>query len=243
MPFTHMHQGPLFRDFIVSVLARKAARGYLEVGVREGATLSLVDCPSIGVDPAFQLTMNVLGKKRVLHLYQMTSDEFFREHDPRAVLGTPIDVIFLDGLHQFEFLLRDFINSEAVSHRDTVIMLDDCLPVNVEMTERYHKPEERIDQSLARWWTGDVWKVLPILTKYRPDLHIICVDVQPTGIICITNLDPKATILRDKYYDIVREFVARNMNDDALMNFYQNSDIVPASAIMSGFDASLSVGP
>ncbi len=107
----------------------------------DGTTLSRIDCPSIGVDPFFQITGNVIGKKTNIHLYQMTSDDFFRDYEPSRIINAPIDVIFLDGLHQFEYLLRDFINSEKVTHRHGLIMLDDCLPANAEMTERTHNQE------------------------------------------------------------------------------------------------------
>jgi hypothetical protein len=97
--------GPLYSAFVWDVLARKNARNYLEVGVRDGATLAKVDCPAIGVDPAFAFNRNPVGHKRVLHLYQMTSDAFFRDFDPRQIFGSTVDVAFLDGLHQFEYLL------------------------------------------------------------------------------------------------------------------------------------------
>ncbi|MVA24475.1 hypothetical protein GOZ92_08490 [Agrobacterium vitis] len=79
----------------------------------------------------------------------MTSDAFFRDHDPRVILGRSPDVVFLDGLHQFEYLLRDFINSERIAHRDTVILLDDCLPINAEMTERVFNMAGRRDRDNA----------------------------------------------------------------------------------------------
>jgi hypothetical protein len=175
------HQGAFFRDFVSHVVSAKRARVYLEVGVRDGATLTRIDCDSIGVDPFFQLSMNPMARKRRLQLFQETSDEFFRDRDVQQVAGGPIDVIFLDGLHQFEFLLRDFINSERVADRSGVIMLDDCLPVNVEMTERVHRSAERVDRVHADWWTGDVWKLLPILRRYRPDLHVTAVDTSLQG--------------------------------------------------------------
>lgn len=243
MTYTHWHSGPLYSDFVASMTRAKHARGYLEVGVRDGSTLMKVDCPSIGVDPCFQITGNVIGKKSRLHLYQMTSDAFFRDHDPSRILDAPVDVVFLDGLHQFEFLLRDFINSERVTHRHGLIMLDDCLPANAEMTERYHDPAARLNKDLAGWWTGDVWKLLPILEKYRPDLRVTSVGLRPTGSICITNLDPASTVLDDHFYRIVDEYRGIGMDDAGLARFYESRTIVDAEAILHGFEASLFVGP
>ena len=43
----------------------------------------------------------------------MTSDDFFASHDLAQVLGgRPVDLAYIDGMHQFEFALRDFMNLE-----------------------------------------------------------------------------------------------------------------------------------
>ena len=242
MPFLKMHAGVSYREYIARVVSAKSARGYLEIGVRDGETLSIIQAPSIGIDPNFALTSNIIGKKKKLFLFQMTSDEFFREHDPRCILGSPVDVTFLDGLHQFEYLLRDFINAEAISHRDSVIMLDDCLPNNAEMTERRFDPEGRSHADTAYWWTGDVWKVVKILQKYRQDLHVTAADTYPTGNVAVTNLDPLSSILRQNYHNIVTEFLEVPSDDMEIQAYYDTLDIKSTTKILSGFDASIYVG-
>lgn len=224
-------RGPPYRDFICSVVARRQARSYLEVGVHNGSTLSLIGCPAIGVDPNFVLDRNPVGAKTVLHLYQMTSDKFFRDHDPRAVFGCPVDVVFLDGLHQFEYLLRDFINAERICEPGSLIMLDDCLPINLEMTERQHRRELRKDQPLAGWWTGDVWKVVNILREYRPDLRLLPVDVQPTGNILITNLDPGSTVLRDAYLEIMDRYSGLELDAEGFETYWTVNAPRPAAEL------------
>ena len=243
MSFLRMHSGASYRQYIHDVLVRKSARGYLEIGVRDGETLALIDVPSIGVDPNFQIQINAIGRKKKMFLLQMTSDEFFREYDPRVLLTSPIDAVFLDGLHQFEYLLRDFINSEAICHRDSVIMLDDCLPNHAEMTERTFNPDAREHRETSHWWTGDVWKVVKILKKYRPDLHLVAADTQPTGNVAVTDLDPFSTVLRDNYYRIVTEYLALPSNDAEITRFYDEIDVVSTHAILTGFEASNFVGP
>jgi hypothetical protein len=243
MSYTHSHAGPDFRDFIAHTVRSKRARSYLEVGVRDAATLTVVTCPSIGVDPYFAFSNNPIANKSVLHLYQMTSDEFFRDYDPRAILGSPLDVAFLDGLHQFEYLLRDFMYVEAVSHRETLVMLDDCLPLNSEMTERIHRPELRENKHYASWWTGDVWKLLPILKEYRPDLRVTPLDTTPTGNVCITNLDCASTTLRDHYYEILDKYLKISMDDNYIISFYESLPIKSAREVMRDFESSLTIGP
>ena len=234
-------KGPAYREFVRAVVQQKAARNYLEVGVHNGSTLALIDCPAIGVDPAFVFDRNPVGRKRVMHLYQMGSDEYFRDHDPRAVFGSPVDVAFLDGMHQFEYLLRDFMNTERVCDRNGVIMMDDCMPVNLEMTERKHRPEQRKDKGIAGWWTGDVWKVVSILREYRPDLRITPVDVTPTGSIVVSNLDPSSTVLADAYFEIMDRFAALEMDEAAFETYWTVNKPVPASALLSDFSLSLHV--
>lgn len=231
--------GPPYRDFVADVVRKKAARNYLEVGVRDARTLAGVDCPAIGVDPHFTIGVDPVGRKRVLHLYQMTSDEFFRDHDPRAIFGAPVDVAFLDGLHVFEYLLRDFINTERVCDRNSLILLDDCLPVNIEMTERVHRPELRKDTAIAGWWTGDVWKVVDILRELRPELRITPVNVRPTGSIMVSNLDPGSTVLYDRYFEILDRYAPIVLTEARYEAYWAANKPIAASAVTDDFSLSL----
>jgi len=231
--------GPAYRAFIWDLLRRKNARNYLEVGVRDGGTIVNATCPTIGVDPNFAFRISPIGKKRALHLFQMTSDEFFRDYDPKAILGAPVDFAFLDGLHQFEYLLRDFINTERCCNRNSVILLDDCLPVNIEMTERTHTRATRVDVEIKDFWTGDVWKVVSILRKYRPDLRITPVDVQPTGSILVSNLNPDSSVLYDRYFEILDEFANLELTEAAFDAYWTLNAPVAAQTILNGFDFSL----
>ena len=52
-PARKVLSGPIYRDFVRAMLARKGARNYLEIGVHNGSSLALAECPSIGVDPKF----------------------------------------------------------------------------------------------------------------------------------------------------------------------------------------------
>ena len=70
----------------------------------------------------------------------MTSDEFFAEHDLRELLGGPVELAFIDGLHLFEQVLRDFVNLERCSTAHTVIILHDCLPARRGDGERASGP-------------------------------------------------------------------------------------------------------
>ena len=130
-------------------------------------------------------------------LFQTTSDDFFERWDPTALLQSPIDLVFLDGLHEAETLLRDFANVEKHCKRNSIICMHDCLPMNNEMTQR---------ENTGGLWTGDVWKVVPILKAFRKDLQMHCFDAGPTGLVCCTNLNPVDCTLDERAGEIWAEW-------------------------------------
>src|SRR6478672_2069133 len=87
-------------------------RTYLEIGVHTGKSLELVgpETTIIGIDPTPAIRTRV---NSTAQLYFETSDHFFANHDIAALLGgRPIDMAFIDGMHLFEYALRDFMNVE-----------------------------------------------------------------------------------------------------------------------------------
>jgi hypothetical protein len=95
---------------------------YLEVG-SAGGTLALAECATIAVDPRFHINADVIGRKPMCLLFQEPSDEFFRKHSPRALFGEAIDMAFVDGLHVFDYVLRDFINTEKHCRPNSIVIL------------------------------------------------------------------------------------------------------------------------
>lgn len=170
---------------------------YLEIGVQHGWSLRLAmpGTRAIGIDPVPQLTADV-GPALV---YAETSDAFFAR-DP-ADLGqiihpTGIELAFIDGMHLYEYALRDFINVERWANLHGVTVFDDVLPRNQHEAAREQCPGD---------WTGDVWRVEPILRALRPDLHVELVDTQPTGLLVVYGLNPGNSVLTDAYDDIVSD--------------------------------------
>jgi len=201
-------------EFLTALHQQLRPRNYLEIGVGTGLSLTLSRVPSIGVDPKYQVQTEVPSD---LLLVRHTSDWFFDRKDPlRFLAGTRnpwrnlrrdrplfrrllrrrdvLDLVFIDGMHLFEYALRDFINVERLSSPTTVIVLDDMLPRNVEEASR-----ERV----TRDWTGDVFKLVAVLQQYRPDLLAFTVDTQPTGLLVVVAPDHQSTVLRDHYQEIV----------------------------------------
>jgi hypothetical protein len=214
--------GVSYFDFLAALHAHLMPRTYLEVGTESGFSLAQVHCDAIAVDPQFQLKVSATGNRRRTFFFQMPSDTFFATENVRELLGRPIDMVFLDGMHRFEFLLRDLIGAEAACHSRSLILLHDCVPLNPEMALRRHRPVD---------WTGDVWKLLPILKKYRRDLRLHVLDCPPTGLVAITRVDPTSRILTDSYYDIVDQYAGSNLDDDGLRSFWDELELTDSQPL------------
>lgn len=172
---------------------------YLEIGTQTGRSLALSQSNSVAIDPEFRLNQDVLTDKRQLLLMQQTSDDFF-ESGLLAKAGIRFGLAFLDGMHLYEFLLRDFFNTERFMAPDGRIVMHDCMPWNSNMANRDRSTVK------SRAWTGDVWKIVPILKQYRPDLKVTLFDAAPTGLVVVENLDPTNRVLQENYDDIRRTF-------------------------------------
>jgi hypothetical protein len=214
------HQGAHYRNVLTDLHRLLAPRRYLEIGVNQGLTLALARCRSVGVDPEFILSEDVMRGKPFLTLVQETSDDFFAGHDVAALLGGPPDLVFLDGMHLAEFLLRDFINAEKVSSRQTVIVLYDCLPANAYMARRDRAALPPEGSNLPKLWAGDVWMTLAAIRRLRPDLRIMPFDAPPTGLVLVTNLDPASRVLSDNLDGILADFAATTVTTRMLRDHH-----------------------
>jgi hypothetical protein len=169
---------------------------YLEIGVRAGSSLSLARRAAIGIDPAMQ----PLGESSRADLYHVTSDEFFERHASDAITR-PVDLAFIDGLHLFEYALRDFMNVERWASRAGLVVIDDIFPNHPAQGSRHRR---------TRAWTGDVWRITACLRDLRPDLLLLPLDCAPTGLLLIAGLDPMSRVLPSRYDSIVRHYLSRS---------------------------------
>lgn len=176
-------------------------RAYLEIGVRHGSSLALAlpGTTAIGIDPAPVVNLPFGRRTRVV---SCTSDDFFASGELGALLGgRPLDLSFIDGMHLFEFTLRDFMNIERAAHRSTTVLVHDCYPPDADSACR-----DRQDPDGE--WCGDVWKLVVCLREWRPDLTVTVVDVAPSGLGVISGLDPTSTVLADHYDEIVEHYTS-----------------------------------
>jgi hypothetical protein len=167
---------------------------YLEVGVSRGESLKLVQPQTLalGIDPAPHLEFALSPNQQV---FAQTSDEFFARPDVPALLGgKPLNMAFIDGMHHFEYALRDFINIEPLCTPDSLVFVHDCFPIDARSAER--------DQTTG-FWSGDIWRLIVLLKQHRPDLAIHTIGTPPTGLGLITRLDPQSTVLRSRLPELI----------------------------------------
>ena len=177
---------------------------YVEIGVDAGRTLCLARPPTlaIGVDPAAPPRGEFAAETRLVAL---ESDAFFETGRADAELGgRPIDLAFVDGLHVFEQALRDLAHVERRARRDSVVLIHDCLPLDAATSSRIRR---------TGFWSGDVWKVLPVLARHRPDLDVFVIPTYPTGLAVVTRLDPESRVLEERAEGIGAEWREREWSD------------------------------
>jgi predicted O-methyltransferase YrrM len=191
--------GPTYREVLRRLHELARPRTYLEIGVETGATLALAHAAerAVGVDPdASKLRRELLPAcARVFH---ETSDAFFGARTRSRVFGAhQVDLAFIDGMHWFEYALRDFINVESWSQPGGAIVLHDCLPVFPLTASRERR---------TKFWVGDVWKVVQVLREYRPELRVKIIATAPSGLCVVRGLDPTSKVLREALDTIVERF-------------------------------------
>jgi len=193
-------RGPRYLEALGRIHANLRPATYVEVGIRNGASFCLAspEIPAVGIDPNPLIDMEKLPARHVI--IRDTSDNYFQSGRMSSCLsGLPVDLAFIDGMHLFEFALRDFIALEKSAHASATILVHDCYPLN-ELTAR-RKQE-------TPFWSGDVWKLILCLKQYRQDLKVITLPCPPTGLAVITSLDPSSTVLPDSLDAIYNEYIS-----------------------------------
>jgi hypothetical protein len=180
-----------YLDVLAQLHAVLKPASYLEIGIRHGASLSLAKGPAIGIDPAPEIS-HPLASQTVIAV--QTSDAFFAS--PAISPVAPPNFAFIDGFHHAEAALRDFMNVERCAAPGALVVVDDILPNHPAQAERNRRTQV---------WTGDVWKLAPLLRRRRPDLGLAVLDTAPSGLLLIGGLDPTNRDLWENYNPIVRE--------------------------------------
>jgi len=171
---------------------------YLEIGVDCGSNFERVHCAyKVGVDPA---------NKYEKLTYNITSDEFFAQNDEK------FDIVFIDGLHVSDQVIKDIQNSLNVLNPLGTIIMHDCLP-NSEAAQ--------LRERLGDHWNGDVWKAFAHYRK-NPDLVMFTINTdQGLGFIKKGN-----QVVFDVPEKLDYSFYVKNANE--LMNVVNVSNSLNA---------------
>ena len=191
-----------YYDVLAELHLERRPRVYLEIGVATGKSLALAQAGTraLGVDPVAAVADQLVyhSPANSPRLYKMTSDDFFATQNLCNEMGRDcFDLAFIDGLHHFDQVLRDFINLEQFAGPDSMILIHDCLPVDPLVATR--------ERSTA-FWTGDVWRIIPCLQSVRPDLEIVTLPVAPAGLAVVRRLNAASRVLANHYTGIVEQF-------------------------------------
>ena len=148
------------RQIIINnYIYKENKKSYLEIGVEYGTTFNKIICDKkIGVDPDPKIEDERIIKK--------TSDNYFTEKGDEK-----FDIIFIDGMHQTDYVYRDFNNSIDNLTENGAIFLDDILPENEK--EQLKIPENPIyENGILKYsspWTGDVWKIVYYILLHQKE--------------------------------------------------------------------------
>ena len=144
-------------DLIEYLIKKNNYTNYLEIGCDQNQLFSKVTIDNkIGVDP-------VSGGN-----IRKTSDDFFKENNDK------FDIVFIDGLHTYEQVKKDILNSVNCLNVNGIILVHDCMPDSLgkQAVPRYKMQ-----------WNGDVWKAIVDL-RQKEDLDIYTCEMdQGIGII------------------------------------------------------------
>ena len=140
---------------IINYVARsRGFERYLELGISNGRCLDRVRCRHrVGVDPNPRC-----APPTDWTMHAVTSDAFF------AANRETFQLIFIDGLHHAEQVVRDIYNSLAVLEPGGLILLHDCDPKSEEAQLRESAGPDA-------GWNGDVWKAIAWVRAFRPELR------------------------------------------------------------------------
>jgi len=166
------------------------AQTYLEIGIRTGSIINKIKAPEkIGVDPAINFSKKMNIKKRLglldFRVYEIESDRFFKEFAGSIYGKNGVDVVFVDGLHEYRQALRDVENALEYLTDQGVIIMHDCNPLNFAGAYPVKESFEELKELIAKgqipgWndcWNGDVWKALVQLRIEHDDLDIFTIDL------------------------------------------------------------------
>ncbi|MBS1530162.1 MAG: class I SAM-dependent methyltransferase, partial [Bacteroidetes bacterium] len=184
----------------IDVIRRRKKVNYLEIGVETGyCFFKIKAAKKIAVDPDFIIkwTKKLKAYRRNPAnfnniFFELTSDDFFEQKAGYINKIGGLDVVFIDGLHLYEQVLKDVDNALKFLNEGGVILVHDCNPLSEVASVRAYTTSEVAQMNLPGWdgsWNGDVWKAIVKLRSERDDLNIAVYNTDH-GVGVITKGQP-----------------------------------------------------
>ena len=174
-------------EIINQLIQKYNYKSYLEIGTQHGNCFKEVKCEhKVCVDP-----VKVFDGLT----YEMTSDEYFKDHDEK------FDIIFIDGLHTEDQTIKDVTKALVVLNENGTIVAHDCSPDTKEATEMYF---------CGTSYMAPIW--------YR--MHITNVEVQVVDTDCGCGIFRRGSnqVYDKTTYNVAREYDYFFANKQELVN-------------------------
>jgi hypothetical protein len=183
------------RQQVIHTLMRaRKLKNYLEIGVFNGHIFFRIKSKfKVAVDPFFRFSTGRKIIKTLINPYnlynqyfQKTSDDFFTQDAARVIGNRKIEISLIDGMHEYDYALRDVENTLQWLSQDGVIIMHDCNALSREANVSFADWKAR---NFTGTWNGDVWKTIMHL-RTRSDINVFVLDCDH-GLGIITRARPE----------------------------------------------------
>lgn len=198
------------------LIKKRNFKNYLEIGVFLGKVFFYVKVThKTAVDPQFRFGHYRRFKRIFIGItnlwarfYKKTSDDFFRKDAPQLYSRRPLDICLVDGMHEYEYALRDVENALLHLQRQGVILMHDCNPAQLENAVTFDQWKSRQYTGL---WNGDVWKTILHLRSYRHDVTVFVLDCdEGIGVVTWGSPEHKLNFTKEQIQALTYEDLAQN---------------------------------
>jgi hypothetical protein len=194
--------GGAYTELIERLLRWRTPKVYLEIGIRQGRTLALAKPPTlaIGVEKKPDIRYRFEAPTRI---YEVDPLEFLGSDRIAKLAGrNRFDIAMIRSPRSFEEAYDTFVALEAISGKDSILMLHGTLAPD---------PVAGARERNSNFWVGDLWKLVPCLLEKRPELGIFTVPVFPVGITIVAGLKKRNTRLARNRDANIAEFIDREL--------------------------------
>ncbi|HVB04325.1 MAG TPA: class I SAM-dependent methyltransferase [Chitinophagaceae bacterium] len=180
------------------LIKQKKLTHYMEIGVSNGHAFFRIKAKvKIAVDPYFKFNTGRKLIKTFLNphnlyntWFEKTSDDFFKYDAPRIFEKNKIDIVLIDGMHEYDFATRDVDNALHYLRDDGIIIMHDCNPPTREAACSF---QEWKSGNYTSDWNGDVWKTIVFMRSQRKDIDAFVLNCDQ-GLGIITKRKPRQTL-------------------------------------------------